>query len=147
MGFTGVECFPEIIEITALSVQAVKWVSGINFGKLWIWGSAMCACVQSICSATAAMSWRHDALQGQNPQQTRVFQLAVERKRKAHSVEVCQGNWKRVFLWHQKVPLFQHAPILLHVRGLLGDCYFCIYLFYLFCLFVCFFLVIFYSLI
>ena len=52
------------------------------------------------------------------------------------SVEVIE----RVCLWRQEYPLFfffKYAPISLPVRGLLENCYFCIYLSYLYIL--CFF--------
>ena len=45
------ECFPGQVEITVLPSQGVRGVSGIIFGKLWIWGSAICISVRSVYSA------------------------------------------------------------------------------------------------
>ena len=103
------------------SGQGVRWVSGIIFSKLWIWRSTMCVCAQSVCSADASISRKHNVL-------LRPLCPSWQPREKglAPSVEVCQGNWERVSFCRQEAHFFRHAQIAVPVRGPLENCYFCI---------------------
>ena len=50
------EYYPESVEIAVLPSQRVWRISEIVFIKLWICGSAMYICVQSVCSDDAVSS-------------------------------------------------------------------------------------------
>ena len=84
----------------------------------------MCLCIQWVGLTEAATNRRHSA---------RVFLLVGKRKR-CVCLSWCKGFFERVSLWRKEVPLFRHAPISLHVRGLLRNSYFCIYKFNFFML-------------
>ena len=54
--------FPEPLEIALLPGRGVWRITGIIFGKLWIWDFTMYVCIQSVCSSDAATSRRHHPL-------------------------------------------------------------------------------------
>ena len=80
-------------------------------------------CVQLACSADTATSRKQCAAKASGLSK-HLLLLATERKRSICSFEVCQGKSRSISLWHQKAPLFRHAPVSLPVRGLLEDSYF-----------------------
>ena len=117
--FCGEKHFLQPVEMAML----VFWgVPEIIFGKSWIWGSAMCIYVQSVCSAITATSRRYDSLPRPLALKDTYTPIGCEEKK-----GVCPGNWERVSLWRQEAHLLRIA---LPVGGPLGMCYFCIYLFY-----------------
>ena len=65
------------------SAGRCKDVSEIIFGKLWIWGTAICVCVQSVFSADAATSWRHNTL---------LKHMALVNTMNVYSVEVVKAS-------------------------------------------------------
>ena len=64
--------------------------------------------------------------------------LPAERKRCICLSRGGKGFWGRVSVWRLDTPLLRQVPILLLVRGLLRNHYFCIYLFYFFHIIVLF---------
>ena len=116
-------------------VRMLSWTSrnshappdhGIILGKLQVWVSVMCLCVQWVDPAKVASCYRHSTLVSSGLSRYVCFLQAAKRKRCVHLSQGGKYPWAQVSLWCQMAHLFRHVQIAL-VRGLLGNCYFCIY--------------------
>ena len=107
--FCAVERFPEPVEIVA--------VNQIH-------------CLKDIMESSESTTCRwHKTLPSSGLYKHMHSLLAAKRKRCIHPSRGVKSFWERVSLWHQESHLFSNVQILLPVRDLLGNCYFCIYLF------------------
>ena len=98
----------------------------------------MYLCVQLIRTPEAAACRRQKTLPSLGLSR-HVRSFAAKRKRCVHLSRGDKSFWGRVSFWRQQAPLFRHFLISVHVRGLLGNRYFCIYLFIYFYVIVFFF--------
>ena len=85
----------------------------ITLGKLQVWGSAKCLCVQWVCLAEAATKLSGPIMHVHSL-------LVAKRKRYVHLSQGGKGFWERDSFWRQ---------ISLPIRSLLENCYFYIYFF------------------
>ena len=145
--FCAVECFPEPVEITLLLGQGVREILGIFFDKFWvigieykrfaghfsklrIWGSAMCACGQSVCSADAATRRRRHGLLGQKASRHVCSNLQLREKGMSSQSKYVKGT-EVEYLFGAKKPIFSgiHGLCVLSEPPPRGNCYF-IFIFY-----------------
>ena len=142
--FWGLQLFCGAKRFPGMTVHLSRGFSGVTeviFSRLWIWGSAMCVCVQTICLAEcyAQETQLAGKARGLCKHECPDW-LYREKKRYVRSVEVCLGNWERVSLLHQQASLFRHSYQKL--PGRLLFLYLFIYLFY-FAFYLCFMLLLF----
>ena len=137
------ECFPEQVEITVHPIKAFEesqelFVANSESLVSSIFSHIVNLRVRHVCLCSVDMfSWRSYERETQGA--VRPEALAdtcaptdCREKKETYAQSKYIKGLEKNFLFGANKPLFfRHERIALSVRGLLGDCYFCIYLFYL----------------